>query len=229
VSARTVNASATVRGSATLVATGRVRTNLSMTHLFSAARFSRAVGAMERAHAGEAFGEFFEEVFANASACILLAVAALEAFANELFIDHAQHLPSVSPAVVERVWAQVERSDVVAKIDLALVLEGRAQLDRSRRPVQDVLALVDLRNSLTHFKPGWQDEAVKHRRLSKVLKPIVRPSPFLPEPELLFPRRWASHHCTAWALRSVVGSVRKVEASLGGESRMDRFQARLIG
>jgi hypothetical protein len=226
---RVVTGRGTLLASATLVASGKIRTNLSMTHLFSAARFSRDVGRLEATHAGAPFGEFFEEILANASASILLAVAGLEAFANELFIDHRQHLPAVTPQIVERVWVAVERRHVLSKIDMALVLQGCPALDQSRRPAQDVNVLVELRNSLTHFKPEWQDQAVKHDQLDRVLRPRIKPTPFLPGPELLFPRRWASHDCTAWAVGAAVAVMRHAEVALGSRSRTGKFQARLVG
>jgi hypothetical protein len=222
-----IGASGTLLTSATLAATARVRTNLSMTHLFSAARFSRAVGHLETSHAAAAFGEFFEEIFAYASACVVLAVSGLEAFSNELYVDSDVYLPAVSPDVIARVWNHVERSDVFSKIDLALVLQGRPTLDRGLGPVQDVGALAELRNALMHFKPEWEDEASKHRRVSNVLMPKIRPTPFLPDPELLFPRRWASHDCTTWAIRSTVAMIRDIEVRLIGTSRMDAFHDRL--
>jgi hypothetical protein len=87
-------------------------------------------------------------------------------------------------------------------------------------------AILELQNALTHFKPEWRDEASKHRRVSTVLAAKIAGSPFLSEPELLFPRRWASHDCTSWTVRSTVALMREVELSLVGRSRIDMFRSR---
>jgi hypothetical protein len=75
--------------------TARLRADLSVLHLLSAADFSRKVGALETLHDGEAFGGFWEEIFALATATIFAATAGLEAYANELFVDHGQNFPEL--------------------------------------------------------------------------------------------------------------------------------------
>jgi hypothetical protein len=215
--------------SVTLSATARVRMNFSFLHLMSAARFSQAVGQLEQEHANDTWGPFFEAILANASSSVLLAVAGLEAFANELFIDHSTYLPTVSRELVAHLWHNYERSTVLDKLDLALLLAGRPRLPRGDSPMQDVDALNRLRNALTHFKPEWTDEADEHARLSARLRGRFAPTPFLPDSEPIFPRRWASHGCTAWAVQSVVELIRVVESFFPGDSRAAQFASRLVG
>ncbi len=44
-------------------------------------------------NSGLSIGDFFEDIQANAIATVLTSVAALEAFANELFVDHGEVFP----------------------------------------------------------------------------------------------------------------------------------------
>jgi hypothetical protein len=83
---------------------------------------------------------------------------------------------------------------------------GIASFDATRRrPIgagmKQVQIVVELRNALVHFKPEWDTQADRHQKLSKKLKDKFGPSPFLND-VLIFPRRWATHGCTSWGVRS---------------------------
>jgi hypothetical protein len=180
---------------ASLAAAGRVRTNLSFIHLMSAARFSKTVQRLEEEHAGHPFGPFFEEIIAHASASVLLAVAGLEAFVNEMFIDHSKYLSRVNSDLVAHLWNRYESGGTpLERLDLALLLLNRPPLNQTRPPAQNVVCLIPLRNALTHFKPEWDPNT--HAKLSQQLRGRFNLTLFLTEPELIFPRRWASHGCT---------------------------------
>lgn len=64
---------------------GRLRVNLSWQLLRSAAASSRTVGEIESQHAGQPFGSFFGDILGHAVQSVVSAVAALEAFINEVF------------------------------------------------------------------------------------------------------------------------------------------------
>jgi hypothetical protein len=68
-------------------ATVKTRMNYAVPHLLSAAIFSRRVGEIEAKHSGQAFGPFWDEILAHATATVFLTVAGLESYANELFVD----------------------------------------------------------------------------------------------------------------------------------------------
>src|SRR5437667_11456276 len=72
------------------------------------------------------------------------------------------------------------------------------------RDTSPLPAMVALRNGLTHFKPEWDNEQVAHAKLSQQLAHRFMPSPFLAAGESIFPRCWATHGCTQWALKSCV-------------------------
>jgi hypothetical protein len=136
-------------------ATARTRVNLAVPHLLSACGFSRQVRQMEEAHLGEPFGGFWEEIFAHATASILLTVAALESYINEVFSSYDSNFPGFSPEVLGKLWDVYELKPILDKYELALCLRNAGALDRGLPPVQDVALLIRLRNALTHFKPEW--------------------------------------------------------------------------
>ena len=211
----------------TMQATGTSRMNLSVLHLLSAASFSRAAGAIEAANAGKPFGEFWEEILAQSTAGVLTAVAALEAFANELFVDHAKIFPDLRVEVMARLWELYEQKPPLEKYEFALLLKQGQAFDRGASPYRDVSALIKLRNALTHFKPEWEDQQVAHAKVSAILKGKFPTSPFLPQIEPLFPKAWASHGCVSWAVRSVVGLILEFENRANLPSRIAPFAERL--
>lgn len=214
---------------ATDTATATVRTNLSIQHLLGAARFSRQVAEIEAANAGRPFGGFFEEILWFASACVLSSVAGLEAYANELFVDRSEHFPELSANIADKLWELFEQKPLLEKFDMALLLKQRPLLNRGVAPTQDVVALIALRNGLTHFKPEWDNEQAVHARISQQLGHRFVASAFLPNSEGVFPRRWASHGCARWAVASSFEFVREFEAQAGVPPKIVTFRERLNG
>jgi len=209
-----VNVSAVqVLANVTSQATATTRVNLAVQHLLAAASFSREVGLLEKQHTGEQFAGFWEDIFHQAIACVLTTVASLEAYANELFFDREKTFPEYSPELLHNLWTTYEAKSIVEKFEFALLLRKKPPLERGARPFQDVKVLVELRNALTHFKPEWANEANEHKKLSAKLAGKVEGSPFLTADTLLFPRKWASHSCTTWAIKSTIAFAEAFEAA----------------
>lgn len=206
-----------------------VRPNFSVTHLMSAARFSRHTGEVENANKGQPFGPFFEELLTYASGSILLSVAALESYANELFVDTPSNFPDVKPDVLEKKWAEIEKkSSILEKFSTALTLLDAKAFDKGAQPYQDTRKLICLRNELTHFKPEWLHKQLKHDKLSRQLQGRFEGSPFLlDKDEGLFPHRFASHSCTKWAVETCLAFAAEFESKSGLESRFSAFQKKL--
>src|SRR4051794_33549716 len=101
-------------------ATASVRMNFAVQHMLAATRFSRRVAAVEREHAAEPFGEFWDEVLHNATGCVLTAVASLEAYANELFFDRATAFPGYSSELLDKLWETFEQKPILEKFGFAL-------------------------------------------------------------------------------------------------------------
>jgi hypothetical protein len=207
--------------------TARTRTNLSVLHLLSAAYFSRKIGELEALHDGEAFGGFWEEILAVATGTIFAATSGLEAYANELFVDHAENFPVLPQPVMVKLWELYEQKSTLEKFEFALLPKNGEPFDRGVAPYQNIGALIKLRNGLTHFKPEWSDEAADHAKISSVLSARIKLSKFFPASEPLFPRGWASHSCTKWALESVVHFIEDFENRSDLPKRMAPFQERL--
>jgi hypothetical protein len=187
-----------------------LRVNLAVQHMLAAARFSRAVGALEQQHKGEAFGAFWEEILHNSIASTLACVASLEAYANELFFDRSTVFPGYTSDLLDRLWEAFEQKPTLEKFSFALLLRSKPGFSKGARPYQDVAAVIELRNALTHFKPEWDNEATRHRKLSDLLRGRFPLSPFVND-RLIFPRNWATHGCTTWAVKSALVFARKFE------------------
>jgi len=150
---RIVAAVGTSQGQSAMLGVGDTRVNLSVPHLLSAAFFSRRLGELESENAGKQFGAFWDEIFAQSSAVVFAAVAALEAYANEMFIDHSEVFPELRDEVMAKLWELYEQKPPLEKYEFALLLKQSTQLDKGSSPYQDVAALIRLRNALTGSAP----------------------------------------------------------------------------
>jgi hypothetical protein len=223
----THSASITEGISATDTMTAAVRSNLSVTHILSAAMFSRAAGAIETANAEKAFGDFWEDIQANAIATILTSVAALEGYANELFVDHAEVFPELRLDIMTKLWELYEQKPILEKYDFALLLRQGSAFDRGAPPHQDIAALIKLRNALVHYKPEWSNEQVEHAKVSNALKNRAVKSSYFSTNDSLFPRAWVSHGTTCWAVKSVISYIYDFEQRASLKSRLAPFIDRL--
>ena len=211
----------------TIQATGRTRVNLSVPHLLSACLFSRQVRELEEENRGRELGAFWEPILAHATANVLLTVAALESYVNELFSDHDTNFPGFRTDILVKLWASYELKCIIDKFDLALLLREAGSLDRGISPTQDVALLIRLRNALTHFKPEWFDEQQEHAKLSARLAGRFSPSVFF-QGEPIFPRGWATHGCTAWAVKSAIHFIGGFESQAGLPKRLEKFKSRFL-
>lgn len=211
-----------------LIATARSQRRFAVQHLLSASLFSRQVGELERANMGQEFGPFFEQILANASACVFACIASLEAYANEFYIDREVNFPHLQSDVAERFWQLFGQKPILEKFELALLLKNQPVLDRGKNPTQDIKALVNLRNALTHFRPEWEDEKQAHQTLSNQLQGKFKPSQFLPDEGTIFPLQWACHSCTTWAVTSCRKYLSAFESRAGIESKFQKFESRLL-
>lgn len=205
---------------------GDTRMNMSVPHLLSAAILCRRVRELEEANAGKQFGEFWHDIFANASGAVFAAVAAMESYANELFIDHKTVFPELREEVMAKLWELFEQKATLEKFEFAVLLKQGLPLNRSASPYQDVDSIIRLRNGLIHFKPEWFSAQEEHAKLSARLKHRATPSPFFAATEPLFPRGWTSHSTIVWVIRSVLEFLLTVERCATLSPMMDKFKDR---
>ena len=201
--------------------TAKVKRNLAVQHLQGAARFSHVVGQVEASIAAQGFGSSFDEIIWHSNACVLLSVAALEAYANETFLDPQNCFPEVSPDYVGSVWPTIEGAPVLDKFQIALTMRSRQLMDKGAAPFQNARLLIALRNAITHFKPEWHTDNAEHKKLSEKLESALDQSnQFFPN-EHLFPVRWMKHSNTGWAVQSAVTFMQAFETASGYQPKMD--------
>jgi hypothetical protein len=211
---------------ANFTATGRTCTNLALHHLFAACRFSARVREIEFANAGQPFGSFWEEILQNSLGVATLSVAALESYANEMYFEGAVLRRGVNSIASVELANLVDRESILKKYSLALSISVGKKLDFGVTEVQNADALIRLRNAVVHFRPEWFDEQDKHRKLSNILQHKFEPSTFLAS-EPVFPRAWASHSFTVWALKTTIAFVEHYYLEAGLQSVLLPFRTQL--
>jgi hypothetical protein len=204
----------------------KTRTNLALHHLFAACRFSAKVKEIENANLGKEFSGFWEEILHNSLGVATLSVAALESYANEMYFEGAVLKPSMNASAAEEMARIIDRETIVKKYSLALSIIKDKKLNSDIPVSQNVEALIKVRNSIIHFKPEWFGEKDKHEKLSLLLKNRFQPSPFLAN-EPLFPRAWASHSFTVWALKTTINFIEHFHSEADTESPLTQFKERL--
>jgi hypothetical protein len=204
------------------------RMNFAVQHLMAATHFAQKAHQIEIEHAEEPVGPFYSELLWTVSACVFSGVAGIEAYANETFVDQDTTLPGVPSDLVDKVWGLCVRSPVVDKFDVICILRGADVLKRGTRTVQDVEALIALRNGLVHFKPQWDRERAPHASISKRLQGRFQPSPFASGGSL-FPDRWASYDCARWAVDASKDYVLAIENTAGLPPKVGQFEQRIHG
>jgi hypothetical protein len=165
----------------------------------AAIRFSSRVAELELNHSGPQDEALIRD---NATACIFAVVAALEAYANELYFQPETSFPRHNSSEIDKEWKCLRWNPAIDKFQRALSLWGRVWLAEGVRPTQDIALLVELRNALLHFIPKWESRSHQQRTLSANLKPKFKPSRIFEGS--IFPSGWATHGCTEWAIDSVL-------------------------
>lgn len=204
-----------------------VRMNFSVQHILAAAKFSRHVNIIEQENHDKPFGAFYEDILAYSSACVSSSVSSIEAYANELFVDVEKNFPDLKPDVMHKLWGFFEQRPLLDKFDFALLLRGKTELDKGVSPYQDIAALIALRNALTHFKPEWENDQAVHAKVSARLSGRFKPSQYFQGHEPIFPRRWACHSCTKWAVDSCITFVEAFDSQANLTPHLKPFLDRI--
>ncbi|HEV7889127.1 MAG TPA: hypothetical protein VGP08_00740 [Pyrinomonadaceae bacterium] len=190
--------------STSVSATAKMRSNLSARHMLAAAYFSRKAGEVEIVNIGMPFGDFYDEIAWSVTAAIFFSVAALEADANEIFIDAHMNLPEYDKELLDTIWEMIEKKTILEKYEMALFLKRKKRFDKGVSAYQDVDGLIKLRNALVHFKAEWSDEKKEHKKIEARLKGKFQLSPFLAGDTEFFPKSCMSHGCAEWAVKTAL-------------------------
>jgi len=144
---------------------------------------------------------------AYATAAVLSAVAFLESSINE-FYHEAQNRDtnSLSPlkekvlALLDQFWPELERSSVLHKYQVALLIADTQRFDQGGQPYQDADSLIKLRDALVHYKPEWDDEQGRHHSLQERLQHKFQENRLVPAGSLWFPHLCLGAGCANWAV-----------------------------
>lgn len=218
----------------TIQATGRSRVNLSFQHMQDAIHLMELSKQCEDDNSGKTFadGDFFNHHRAYVVGVIMISVASVEAQINEFYLDATDNLLGsildiASQALLAELWkvAEKKRFPILEKYQIALTAIERDKFDTSREFYQDVNFLIDLRNMLVHFKPEWDNDQKKHRKIEKKLQGRFELNPFWPEDgPIFFPFKCLSHGCASWAVRSSINLILQFFALIGLDPETDRFK-----
>ncbi|MBA0049081.1 hypothetical protein [Mycobacteroides sp. LB1] len=143
---------------------GLARVYMSVHALWSARRSARMCAEREANLVAEGTHRLDPGHRADAINAVVSSVMFLEGFVNELFSDAADK-PGGSPrtrGLTDRALEQMrelwkggavpsDRISIIRKYQLALLCAGKSTFDLGRGPLQDVAALIELRNTLMHF------------------------------------------------------------------------------
>jgi len=208
----------------------RVKANLSRQLLATAKLFGRHCAEIaEREGQLEWPQPSWEASRSYATGAVVMAVSALEASINELYleaVDRNSHalgaLTAEQIAQLETLWEAVDRTKILAKYQLVLAVCGKERMPKGMEPYQSVDALIDLRNAVVHFKPEWDDELVEHAKLEKRLASkfddcalALRATGHM----VWFPGRCLGLGCANWAIGAVERFVAEFCGRLGIRER----------
>jgi hypothetical protein len=198
----------------TVTATARVIATFALQHLRAAKHFRNRVGDLEAAHIGRPFGEFFDEVRAYSSACLMSCAAGLEALINELFLAHGSPLRSKFDDFEHQFWGKsgIENQPFLKKYQTALRLLGAKPLDQSSRLYRDVWAVHELRNALVHYKPTWDPDRHRVIELRDELDGRFELSPFPDAGANFISMRCMSAGCTRWAFDASISFIAEFDS-----------------
>jgi len=220
--------------------TVRMRTYFSRDHLQAAAHFVHLAASIESAHSSH---EVFIEHRAYVTASLLLAIAFLDAVVNELFVDaveaHNHYLLPLDPQAVTSLagkWKSVCRQPTINRFDTLLTVTRRRHLKRGQEPCQSVHALMELRNSLIHYKPEWSHsgpskvyDVQTSVELEQKLKGRFPLHPrFSGSENLFFPDKCLSTACARWAVQASLSFTDEIFATLGGPAPYEPVRARVV-
>lgn len=214
--------------------TAKSRKNLSYQHMQEAIHLAELSQNCEVVNAGKTFadGDFFDHHRAYVVGSIMTSVASIEARINEFYLDAADKLlgsilDNSQQGLLAELWKPLDerKVNILQKYQIALTAIKCNKFDISKGPYQDISLLIDLRNMLVHFKPEWDDNQKKHKKIEQKLQGRFELNPFWPEDDsIFFPFKCLSYGCASWAVRSSMNFIFEFFTLIGVDSRTDLFR-----
>jgi hypothetical protein len=207
-------------------AVGRTKANLSRLHLRTAQLFLAQCEQITRSEVHLPWAQpHWEDSRSYASGAVVLAVAALEASINELYLEsvdrNSNSLPGIATDQLDlmaTLWEEVDQFSILKKYDVALVSCRKDPLNKGAEPYQSARGLVDLRNALVHFKPEWAGELDRHSRLEEQLSNRFQPCALATRATgtmVWFPHKCLGAGCASWSIETVRKFVSEFCARMG--------------
>lgn len=189
----------------------KMRVYYSSYHLWSANHFTQLAKAIEVEHEGHPV--FNIEHRAYVTNVVFMSVAFLEAAINEVFQDAAdEHLAYIGAletkaiAEMKSFWKPKDRTSLLKKYQKVLEFSEIPKFDEGKPPYKRVRLLIDLRDTLVHYKPktlGSKDTfAAFEEDLSKEF-PINQL--MIGAGNSFFPDKYLGYGCCNWAVEQSKG------------------------
>jgi hypothetical protein len=218
----------------TIQGIGKSRVNLSFQHMQEAIHLMELSRDCEAANSGKTFadGDFFNHHRAYVVGAIMTSVASVEARINEFYLDATDNLldsilDAGQQALIAELWKPLDekRVRILEKYQIAIVAIKRSKFDISKGPYQDVALLIDLRNMLVHYKPEWDNDQRKHRKIEKKLQGRFKLNSFCPKDDsIFFPFKCLSYGCASWAVRSSIKFILEFFVLIGVDPETTPFK-----
>jgi hypothetical protein len=228
--------SAASGGASSSSVTASLRTHFNVQHMIAAAYFARSALEIESNHTDLIDGEPYFAHRGYVTGAVLSAAASLEATINELFID-AQNPGSPTfeggdsrtpRLLAEGSWDEIERKPTLCKYQTALILAEKQEFNRGVPPYREADDLIQLRNALVHYKPEWDRDQKKHRKIADRLKSRFPQNPFAGSNDVFFPKKCLGHGCAEWAVKSSVTFIESLYSQLGLPSIFRNYPQELL-
>jgi len=206
---------------------------LAVYHLQSARFFSEAAKAIDDQRP-ETTESVVREYRAHAIGAVFCATASLEAMANEIYLSAVDGgfysgfgMDESTRMSVAELWPKAGRNwPVLKKYQKLLAAKGAEQYKEDRAPYAEVDALVKLRNTLTHFKPEWDDAQSAHAELEKLLSGKFEESYFSSNDHAFIPHRCFGAGCACWSVKTTIDFIKDVRMRLGLSENIPMEEAR---
>jgi hypothetical protein len=225
------------------IVTARDRIYFSHHHIYAAFHFAKLSAKSEEAFNKELsntshdrskiFDMFFYEHRAYVTGAIFTSVAYLEAIINELFADTVDYSDSAVARQLDlsvksqmaTLWkieipgkgikSLVEKFSTLEKFQVALKIAQKEPFEKGKTPYQDVNHIIDIRNTLVHYKPEWitihssnNDEfPVLEKKWTALEQERKFSNPLFGGGNAFFPDRCLCYECAKWAATSSLNFV----------------------
>ena len=185
---------------------GKIIANFALQHFKAGIMLHNLAKAIEKDNQGKKFGSFFEDIRSYISSSILSTIAGLEALINELYLSKSTSLhKAVTKAcnfdyIFWECNKKIEKEGIINKYKLALKYMGINENLNNWPETKKIQIIIDLRNSLVHFKPNYDKNS--REDLEKKLKDKYKLSEFVDTGADFIAMKSMTYNCTAYVLES---------------------------